>query len=374
MRVLYVSKALAVAAYRDKLRELGRLVCVRGVIPASWGRQGVEPLEQGTGLDLRLHPVRFAGWNHLHLYRQPEAVFEDGPYDLVHLDEEPYSLVTYQLIRHCRAKGLPAVFFTWQTLDNFLPPPFASVQHRVFRYAAGAVAGTARAAAWLRRQGYQGPVATIPQFGVSLDRFRPDPGARALTRDLLGWADQRLVAGYAGRLVGPKRVDLLIAAAARLPALHVIVLGDGPQRWRLERQAHRAGVRERVRFVGRVRSTEVPAWLNALDLLVLPSGRSRRWEEQFGRVAVEAMACGVPVVGSAAGAIPAVIGEAGLMFPPGDLDALAGLLAKLGGDPSLRRALAAKGRARVEEHFSQERIAVATARFYQAVLRGPGAE
>src|SRR5260221_14335510 len=83
-----------------------------------------------------------------------------------------------------------------------------------------------------------------------------------------------------------------------------------------------------------------------IDALVLRSLTTPVWKEQFGRVLTEAMACGVPVVGSSSGAIPEVIGEAGLIFPEGDAAALAGCLAKLQQPPALRLALAQRGLAR----------------------------
>jgi glycosyltransferase involved in cell wall biosynthesis len=88
------------------------------------------------------------------------------------------------------------------------------------------------------------------------------------------------------------------------------------------------------------------------DMLVVPSRTQRNWKEQFGRVLIEGMACGVPVIGSDSGAIPWVIGDAGRIFPEGDAAALANEIRLLAGSPELRRELGEKGRARVVEHFS----------------------
>jgi len=101
---------------------------------------------------------------------------------------------------------------------------------------------------------------------------------------------------------------------------------------------------------------------------VLPSVSRPNWVEQFGRVLIEAMACETPVVGSTSGEIPYVIGDAGLLFPEADADALAQVLADLAADPARRRALGRQGRARVLAHFTQARIAAATAEVYHEML------
>jgi glycosyltransferase involved in cell wall biosynthesis len=102
-------------------------------------------------------------------------------------------------------------------------------------------------------------------------------------------------------------------------------------------------------------------------MLVLPSLSRPNWVEQFGRVLIEAMACGVPVVGSASGEIPWVIGDAGVLFPEGDIEALAQALQELIDDEGRRAQLAEKGRARVLGQFTQAQVAEATARVYAAL-------
>jgi glycosyltransferase involved in cell wall biosynthesis len=120
--------------------------------------------------------------------------------------------------------------------------------------------------------------------------------------------------------------------------------------------------------VDAVQHETVPAYLNALDVLVLPSQAAPRWKEQFGHVLIEAMACGVSVVGSQSGAIPEVIGDAGLTFPPGDAAALGQALLRIGDDVSLRESLIRAGRARVMALYTHERIARANLDFFRQVL------
>src|SRR5207245_3300012 len=91
---------------------------------------------------------------------------------------------------------------------------------------------------------------------------------------------------------------------------------------------------------------EVPRYLERMTALVLPSLTTPTWKEQFGHVLIEAMACGVPVIGSDSGAIPEVIGDAGLVVPEGDVAGLAEALRRPASTPGLRTHLPSPGRGR----------------------------
>jgi glycosyltransferase involved in cell wall biosynthesis len=112
----------------------------------------------------------------------------------------------------------------------------------------------------------------------------------------------------------------------------------------------------------------MPEYFHKLDMMVIPTETTKRIREQFGRVIVEAMASRVPVIGSTCGAIPEVIGDAGVVFPEGDAGALAAALRQLLLDGDLRERLALAGLSRVEE-YSWERVAEKTYALYQQVLR-----
>jgi glycosyltransferase involved in cell wall biosynthesis len=128
------------------------------------------------------------------------------------------------------------------------------------------------------------------------------------------------------------------------------------------------GLTGRVVFTGPQPSTAMPRIMRGLDVLVGPSLTTARWKEQFGRMLVEAMACGVAVIGSDSGEIPNVIGEAGLVVSEGDAGALRAALSRLRDDPGERRRLGALGRARVLELFTQGAIARRTFYVYQQML------
>jgi glycosyltransferase involved in cell wall biosynthesis len=366
VKVLYVSKAMATLAYRDKLRELATRVALRAVAPTHWGR----PADPATADEpwLRLLPARFTGHNHFHVYHAVNAVFAGDPPDLVHIDEEPYSAVTAQLARHCVRRRLPFVFFAWQNLEKRIPLPFAGLRRYVFRHARAGLAGSAAAAAVLRAWGFNGRVEVIPQMGVNAQRFRPDAVARAAVRARIGARPGDFVVGFGGRLVREKGVHLLLQATLPLPHARLVFLGDGPERAALLAAARDAGAGERVLVQDAVPGHAVAAWLPGFDVVVLPSRRTRGWMEQFGRILVEAMACGVAVVGSSSGEIPQVIGDAGMVFPEGDAAALGDVLRGLAASPERRAALGARAQARVLEHFTNRSIADRTVRFYGEIL------
>ena len=113
----------------------------------------------------------------------------------------------------------------------------------------------------------------------------------------------------------------------------------------------------------------MPAVYRSCDVVVLPSRTMPSWKEQFGRVLIEAMACQVPVVGSDSGEIPNVIGDAGLIFPEGDVAALTRQLRTLMDDRTLRQQLGAAGRQRVLTRFTMARIAAESVAVYTTLAR-----
>jgi glycosyltransferase involved in cell wall biosynthesis len=161
---------------------------------------------------------------------------------------------------------------------------------------------------------------------------------------------------FVGRLVSDKGADLLLDAVARLAhegiQPGVTIVGDGPERKPLEQRAERLGLADQVVFAGMRSSNEIAALLNQHKLLVVPS----RWAEPFGIVALEGIACGCVVVGSALGGLPEAIGPCGVTFANGDVDALATEIARLLRDEKQRDALRAASGPHLAQ-FTSARIA-----------------
>jgi len=137
---------------------------------------------------------------------------------------------------------------------------------------------------------------------------------------------------FLGRLVSDKGCDLLLDAMARLPeglAPSLTIVGRGPEEPRLRKRTEELGLADRVRFAGTVTGEDLVLLLNRHRILVAPS----RYNEPFGLVALEGLACGCQVIGSAGGGLPDAIGPGGWTFPNNDVDALTRLLARaLGGE------------------------------------------
>lgn len=141
---------------------------------------------------------------------------------------------------------------------------------------------------------------------------------------------------FVGRLVSDKGADLLLEALASLDSKpRLTIAGDGPERPRLERQAIDLKLEAQVDFIGSRTSSDLAEILNQHKILVVPS----RWREPFGIVALEGIACGCVVVGSADGGLAEAIGPCGVTFPNNDPRALADQLAQLLSDPARCEAL-----------------------------------
>jgi glycogen synthase len=150
---------------------------------------------------------------------------------------------------------------------------------------------------------------------------------------------------FLGRVVRQKGIETLIAAVARLrtPGAQLVLVGDGPDRRRVEQLSRRMGVADRVHVTGFVPHERVPAVLAFADVLVLPS-----FYEELGTVLIEAMQAGLPAVASRVGGIPEIVedSETGLLVPPGDAGALARAIDAVLGDPDLARRLGDAARRR----------------------------
>ncbi|MGD2145853.1 MAG: glycosyltransferase family 4 protein [Anaerolineae bacterium] len=383
MRIAMISKACLVGAYQRKLEELARFpdVDLMVIVPPSW-KEGsrVIHLERAhtEGYDLVVEPLVFNGSFHLHVYPRLRRRLGAFRPDVVHIDEEPYNLATFHALRLSKPLGAAALWFSWQNLNRRYPLPFRLLEWYNLRHADYAIVGSEGAAAVWRDKGYAGPLAVIPQFGVDPKIFAPgtlgSAGDHTTSRLTPGAKDrdpaQGFVIGFVGRLVPEKGVDLLLYAVRDLPGLwRLHIVGDGPERDAIETQVLRMGLESRVTFEeGWLPSLRMPAFYRQLDALVLPSRTRPNWVEQFGRVLIEAMACGVPVIGSDCGEIPHVVGDAGLVFPEDDAPALRAQLEELMRDPDLWSSLSRRGRERVLKHFTQRAIAAQTMAVYREMV------
>ncbi len=365
MRVTVVSKTFVADTAQRQLEWIARQpgIELTLVTPPEWksddGRMLPFVPRYTSGYAVCPLSVRFNGKYHFYTYRGLRSTIHDLRPDIVHIDEEPYNPAGAQAQRAANVVGARTVFVAWQNILRGYPFPFSAMEQYNYRHTSHIIAGVAEAEQVVRAKGYLGPVSGFSVHGVDPAIYSPRPRQ----------PHDGLVVGYVGRLVFYKGVGLLIEALAGLPpGIRLRLLGSGPDAEALRQLAAVKGVANRVEFAPAVAASEVPEALAGVDVLALPSLTQPNWMEQFGRVLVEAMACAVPVLGSNSGAIPQVIGDAGVIVPEGDVEALRGALLRLASDEGLRQWYATAGRQRVLARFTQEQVAKNVAAVYAAVL------
>jgi len=367
MRVLVASHTYVVATNLGKLKALaGHGIEVGLLVPERWRDPMIKQAFQFDGVpqDLRAFPARvpFAGRGGAYFF-PPQAISMAVRIlrpEIVHVEAECFQLVTAEMAALSRRLRVPMTLFTWEDVRRPVwRGPLARWSLRAVRHL---FAGNRGAERLCRSLGYRGPASILPQLGIDL----PPGGVKPRG---FPTGDPRVV--FVGRLGWHKGVDLLIQALAELRrhglGARLVVAGAGPEEGRLRDLARSLGVAEACRWVGWVTHDEVPRFLADADLLVLPSRRVTGWQEQFGHVLIEAMAVGLPVVGSSCGAIPDVIGRRDYIFPEGDAQALAQVLCRLLTDPRAYEEAARHSVERVQA-FSNENVARAMSRVWDDIL------
>ena len=370
MRVLRIAHSSLTPELRQRERALARLypdVELEVVTTERWREAEMEV--DATPDDLfPVHTARSHLSQHIQLFAYDprpiiRALREHQPH-LIDMSHEPYSVAAAEILTLCNwyAPQAPIVMQTNQNILHNYPPPFNWLERRAFRRVAAAYACSESVCEVLRAKGFTKQAPIVP-FGVNTEAFRPrSAGAGSLSGPL--------TIGYIGRLLPGKGLNVLADALATIndEDWQLLVVGDGSERGFFEQELRAAGLSKRAEFTGAINFALVPEYFHRLDVLVIPTETTKRMREQFGRVIVEAMASGVPVIGSTCGAIPEVIGEAGLVFPEGDAAALAGELRRMLWDEDLRKRLAIAGLARVGQ-YSWEQVAEKTYELYTQVLR-----
>ena len=198
--------------------------------------------------------------------------------------------------------------------------------------------------------------------GINTSLFH-DRWDREKLRGELGLGEGPLIL-YVGRLEPRKGVNVLVSAMRWIDGT-LLVVGRGNMLPLLKREAKMLGVADRVRFMGMVEYGLLPKFYGASDVFVLPS-----LSEAFGIVLLEAMASGVPTVGTTVGGIPEIIDGCGLLVPPGNARRLAEAVNRILDNQSFARKLGRLGRKRVERVYSWDVILRRTLLVYRSVLEG----
>jgi glycosyltransferase involved in cell wall biosynthesis len=378
MRVLIIDKTAVLPTSRAKWRMLNARSSVEVTLlcPHVW-------VENYTHLPYEQHPdddypvitgrVLFPGYGNRGLYLTGlcKAIHRTRP-DIVHCVEEPFSLFTAQTLLAMRLlrRNAKLTCYGWENLAYDYRYPYRPralykcIEGMTLKRIGHAVVANTEAGNVLRNHGYRGETPVV-YYGTDLSAFHPGDGADL--RRQLGLSGK--VIGYIGRLLPSKGVDLLVRALAQLGGdVTLLIIGEGEARSALQKLANQLGMTDRIRWVEVVDHAAVPDYLQTMDALALPSRTTPTWKEQYGRVLVEAMACGVPVVGSDSGAIPEVIGDAGLIFPENEHPALAACLRSILDAPEVAASFREKGLARALGKFSNAAFVDGLIDVYRQIL------
>jgi glycosyltransferase involved in cell wall biosynthesis len=319
----------------------------------------------------RLEAVPIYGSSRVHfmMFGRRLRQLLQSTWDLVHCWEEPYIFAGAQAAWWTRPQT-PFVFWTAQNIAKRYPPPFSWLERFCVERCSGWLACGQTIVDALLPRGYERKPYRIQPLGVDLDRFRPDSNAGASIRHQLNWQNSASpVVGYLGRFVAEKGLRILLSTLEKTKAdWRALFVGGGP----LEKQLRHWALRyaDRVRVVTGIHHQQVPAFLNAMDILCAPSQTLPRWREQLGRMVIEAFACGVPVIASDSGEIPHVVKDAGVIVPEKDVNGWSTVLGDLLENPARRRELSARGIARAQDTYAWPIIARGHLDFFAELLDG----
>lgn len=368
LRVLRVYHSAVVDEYRQRERALRaefghdvHLVC-----PPRWS-EGGSVVEARAGGDLDVHILELRGRRHPILFWYAHGDFrrllrELRP-DVVDLHEEPYSLAVAMALRAVRA-AVPRAkvcIYTAQNIFKRYPAPVRWLETRALRRAHAVYPCSSEAGEVVRRKGYTGPVHVIP-LGVSIPLEQKIHGAGPA------------LVGFLGRLESYKGAHIAVRALAVARAagadVRLEILGAGPQEEELRALARELDIEPHVHLAGAVSQDEALRRIGTYDTVLIPSLTVPNWKEQFGRVAAQAMAAGVPVLASDTGSLPEVIADASLLVPEGDAEAFGRRLFELVTDVAARQRLGERCRERAEALFAWPKVAADFHRMYTRAIDG----
>ena len=334
-----------------------------------YGKLVAASAEPQNGSDLVAVPVALKGNIPLHFFvgglRKHVRAFRP---DLVYIYHEPYAAATFQMLRATRAvTSAPVGIRSAQNLVKRYPVPFRQTERYVYRHSDFAVVVSETVGRTLRTKGYTKPIDVIP-MPVDLARFTPRASPPTDST-------RALRIGFVGRLVPEKGLDTAIRALALTPpgAARLTVIGSGPDEPRARSLAAQLGVAARVTWRGALEHDEVARSYQDMDLIVVPSRPTPRWQEQFGRVVIEAAACAVPAIVSGSGELPNLINHLGAGWVAQDSEArtFATIIRHLHSERAELHETALTARTAVETTFSDDAIVQSLAATFARAAQNP---
>jgi|SRR5579864_9327098 len=352
LRVLTIGHSYCVALNRALVREVARGSDFDITVAAPSSFSGdLRPIVLETeppGSPLRVVPLDTKLSRHIHIFSYDGAklgaLIREGQFDLVHAWEEPYVFAGYQIARALKNSSARFCFRTAQSYVKHYPPPFGYFERAVLARSQGWIAGASLVFEAMLKKGFPQEAGRILNLAVDVKEFRPlSPATCAEVLKEVGLEPP--VVGFVGRLTKAKGLEILMQAMERIGHSRpwsLLLLGSGEYESKVREWAARNGWADRVKVM-LVKHGDVPRYLGCMDLLVAPSQTMKNWREQFGRMIIEAFACGVPVVGSDSGEIPYVIGDAGKVVAEADVAGWANTIGQLLDSPAARQELRQRG-------------------------------
>ncbi|WP_373525397.1 hormogonium polysaccharide biosynthesis glycosyltransferase HpsO [Nostoc sp.] len=388
MKILVASHTYIVDLNCEKLRALSQLepdIEVTVVVPKRWKPGGVQnkiiETEYRDEGRFKIVPVSNFSQNHQGLLTfgvDLVSLLKQFRPHIIQVEQGSRGLAYSQMIVLNKLLGLKAknVFFTWWNLPYELKFPVGLLEKYNLNHSHGIISGNQDGAEVLRSRGYQGSIKVMPQLGVDESLFIPQAQPELATK--LGIEKGDFVVGFVGRFVQQKGLLTLLKALVTLKnkPWKLLLLGRGELQTELIQIATENHLKERLILVESVPHHQVANYINLMSTLVLPSETTYKfktltsvgWKEQFGHVLIEAMACQVPVIGSDSGEIPHVIGDAGLVFPEGDAQALANCLVQLMDKPNFAHTLGEMGYQKAMIKYTNKALAKQQLEFYQELV------
>ncbi|MEI8349018.1 MAG: glycosyltransferase [Candidatus Omnitrophota bacterium] len=293
--------------------------------------------------------------------------------DIIHVLDEPYSQFLFETIflKLTACFRSRVIFYGYDNLPLQIAGLRSSLRWRFVRsQLAGGVVANKEALENIRKEGFSKdkPLERI-FWGVPTELFKP-MDKEVLRKELS--LNHEFIIGYIGRLLSEKGISVLLEAMRQLShGMVCLIIGNGVMKSELKERAKEPILQGRVLICDAMEPERLVKYLNCMDVLVLPSLTTSQWKEQYGRVISEAMACGIPVVGSDSGAIPEVIGNCGFVTRENDAVALAAAILKIIEDHDLRKLFIKKSLVRVETELSTQVMSNKFNIFYQSILRQP---
>ncbi len=361
MRALVISTDAIDPSQRGKLRALEGMGCaVALAVPADWPQGGAR-VEWGSDGGIKVAPIQVRGGDDPATLRWRGGalgrLFTEFRPDIIQVEGEPWWPITTRALRLAEKFKIPAVLVASTSVPVTLGFAERLRRRRSLRAARGFVGINRLALDLVRRERPSVPSVIVPMHGVSVP-VQGRPRAPRPGFDI----------GFIGRLVPERGVDLLIRATARLRGdWSLTVVGTGPAQQELEALAEKVGIGSRVRWLGGMPRHWLESVWPTLDCVVLPARTTTRWVEPVGQALLDAMAQGLPVVGTDSGVLPEIIGDAGIVVQEDDPDVLGLALERLQKMPDEQARLGAAGRRRVMAEYVDDAIARKTLAFWRQV-------